>query len=369
MRLSRVKRIMAREEIDGVLLFNPYNIRYLTGFKPTEGLGPSVVIITQEEAPWLIVPELEFELAKSSWIQNMRTYSSNPPSSGDIETPDLKDCIQEIVESLNLTSQVMGIELDFITVRWFEELKLLFPDAGFKDISSMLAELRMVKDEAELERLKVALQIAECGIRTAIEVIQPGITEIEVAAEVEYTLRKAGATGTGYPTVIASGPHTKSPYTQASAREIRDTEFVVIAISAIYQEYCSDVARTIITGQPTKGQTHLFDCARNSIEVAIEQLTPGINCREIALLVYSNVEEQGYAANLFGTLGHSIGLQPREPPIFTFDNDSPIAPGQVFCIETGLNHSTLGGVYLSATVAHQKDGSFKLLNEVPLTTV
>ncbi len=369
MRLSRVKRIMTREEVKGILLFNPFNIRYLTGHKPTEGLGSSVVILTQDEAPWLIVPQLELELAKSSWIQNIRTYYSNPPSSSDVDSPTLEDCIREVVKSLNLTSHVMGVELDFITARWFEELKRFFPDAGFKDISSVMTELRMVKDEAEIERLKVALKIAECGIRTAIEVIQPGITEIEVAAEVEHTLRKAGAMGTGYPTVIASGPHTKSPYAKASTREIRAAEFVVIAISAIYQEYCSDVARTVITGKPTKSQHELFECARNSIEAAIDQLTPGINCRDIALSVYSNVEEQGYAANLFGTLGHNIGLQPREPPLFTFDNDKPIIPGQVFCIEAGLHLSKVGGVYLSATVCHQRDGSFTLLNEVPLTTV
>ncbi len=359
---------MTREEVEGVLLFNPFNIKYLTGNKPTEGLGASVLVLTQDEAPWLIVPQLELELAKSSRIQNIRTYYSNPQSSKD-ELPKFEDCIREAVESLNLSSQVMGVELDFITARRFEELKHLFPDAGFKDISPMLNELRMVKDEAEIERLMTALKIAECGVRTAIEVIQPGITEIEVVAEVEHTLRKAGATGTGYPTVIASGPNARCPYARASNREIRGSEFVVIAISAIYQEYCSDVARTVITGQPNKSQRQLFECARSSIEVAIEQLTPGINCRDVALSVFGNVEEQGYSEDLFGAMGHSIGLQPREQPIFTFDNDTLIIPGQVFCIETGLHRPKLGGVYLCETVVHQRGDSFTVLNEIPLTTV
>ena len=360
---------MTREEVDGVILFNPFNIRYLTGNKPTEGLDSSVVILTQDEAPWLIVPQLETELAKSSWIKNIRTYNSNPPSSSEVESPKLEDCIQGVVEGLDLSSRVMGVELDFITARRFEELKQLFPDAGFKDISTTLSELRMVKDEAEIERLKVALKIAECGVRTAIEVIQPGITEIEVAAEVEHTLRKAGAMGTGYPTVIASGPNARCPYARASNREIRVAEFVVIGISAIYQEYCSDIARTVITGEPDKDQRQLFDCARTSVEVAVEQLTPGINCRDIALSVYSNVEEMGYSETLFGNMGHSIGLQPREPPLFTFDSDTQITPGQVFCIETGLHHPKLGGVYLNSTVVHYMNKSFQVLDEIPLSTI
>ncbi len=369
MRLNRVKRTMTREEVDGFLLFNPFNIRYLTGHKPTEGLGPSALILTKDGAPWLIVPQLDLELAKSSWIKNIRPYQSNPLPSSATESVALENCIKEVVESLNLTSRIIGVELDFVTARWFEKLKHLFPEAGFKDISSILIELRMAKDEAEIEHLKASLKIAECGVRTAIEVIQPGITEIEVAAEVEHTLRKAGATGTGYPTVIASGPNTRCPYARASNREIRDSEFVVIAISAVYQEYCSDVARTVITRKPNKSQKHLFECARSSLEVAIEQLTPGISCRDIALLVYSVAEEQGYAENLFGTMGHSIGLQPREQPLFNFDNDTPIIPGQVFCIETGLHRPKLGGVYLCDMIVHQKDETFTLLNEVPLTTV
>jgi Xaa-Pro aminopeptidase len=369
MRLSRVRRIMTREEVEGVILFNPYNIRYLTGNKPTGGLESSVLIITQEEEPWLIVPQLEMEPAKSSWIKNIRTYYSTPPSSSEAESPKLEDCLQEVVESLNLSSRVIGVELDYINARRFEELKHLFPDAGFKDFSSSLAELRMIKDEAEIERLKASLKIAECGVRTAIEVIQPGITEIEVAAEVEHTLRKAGAMGTGYPTVIASGPNARRPYARASNREIRDDEFVVIGISAIYQEYCSDIARTVITGKPNKGQQQLFDCALSSVEVAVEQLTPEINCREVALQVYGNVEEKGYSENLFGQMGHSIGLEPREPPLFTFDSDTPITPSQVFCIETGLHLPKLGGVYLNVTVVHHKDKSFQLLDEIPLSTI
>jgi Xaa-Pro aminopeptidase len=367
MRLDRAQRIITREEINGILLFNTHNIRYLTGYKPITTCGESAVIVGQDGEPCLIVPQAEFSLAKSrSWISNVQPYGLQSDS-GSLLT--LADRIQSAIMDLNLSSALIGVELNYISARRFEELKRQFPDAGFKDVSMTVAELRMIKDEAEIERLTAAVHIAENGVRTAIELIQPGITEVEVAAEVERTLRKAGANQTGYPTIIASGTQAGSSYAPASQREIGADEFIIIGLSAVYDDYCSNITRTVMTGKPNKRKFQLFKCARDSIEATRNKLIPGIQARDIAQSIHKIATERNLASYLLNTMGNSIGLQPIEPPVFTINNEAPILPSMVFCIESNLYHPELGGIRLSNTIVHQKNGTYTLLNQVPLDTI
>lgn len=367
MRLDRAQRIMTREEINGVLLFDPFNIRYLTGYKPACTTGAAATVLAEDQEPWLIVPDVEKDLAESrSWFRNIQTYQTNL---GQVGQANLLNRIQEAINSLNLSSVVIGIELNYLSARSFEEIKRLFPDAGFKDLSTAMAELRMIKDEVEIEKITAAIQIAENGLRTAIEFIQPGITEIEVAAEVERTLRKAGATHTGYPTVVASGPRAECPYAPASRREIGSDEFVVVAVSAVNDDYCSDLTRTILTGKPSRKKFSLFECARDCVKTVRNQINQEMQTRDIAVAIRSIAEDRGYEPNLLPIMGNGVGLQPIEPPIINMTNETLLLPGLVFTIEAGLYNPELGGVRLGDILVHQRDGGFTQLNHLPLDTV
>lgn len=367
MRLDRAQLIMSREEINSILLFDPFNIRYLTGYKPAGILGSSVAVLIRDKAPLLIVPYGECDFAQAeSWVRNVQAYQ--PQTSGISPSPLLK-AIQNSIEEYDLRSVDIGIELDFISARRFEEIKRLLPDAGFKNISSLMAEIRMIKDEAEIEKIKTAFQIAENGLRAAIEFIRPGISEIEVAAEVERTLRKAGATQTGYPTVIASGPRAGSPFVPASRREIDKSEFVVISISAVNNDYCSNLTRSILTGKPTKKQQAIFDCARDSVATSQNMLNPETLVRDIALCIRRIADDRGYLPYLNPQLGTGVGLQPLEPPHISPIEETPIIPGMVFTIETGINVPKVGGVRVGDTIVYQKEGEYEILNQIPLETI
>lgn len=368
MRLNRAQRVMTREETNGILLFNPFNIRYLTGYRPACVHGTAVAILGQDTEPWLILPEAELDLANArSWFSQVHTYV---PSQGEGSTySTLLNRIQEAVEEHNFQSVDIGIELDYISARRFEDLKRLLPDAGFKNISSSMAELRMVKDEAEIEKIQTAVQIAEHGLRAAIEFIQPGITEIEVAAEVERTLRKAGATNTGYPTVIASGPRAACPYAAASRHEISSDELVIISVSAINDDYCSNLTRTVMTGKPKNSQLALFECARDAVNAARTQLNPETLVRDVALSIRRIADDRGILKCLKPQMGNGIGLQPIERPLISATNESLLLPGMVFTIEACLFKPNVGGVRLGDTIVHQKDGTYQTLNQMSLQTV
>jgi Xaa-Pro aminopeptidase len=358
---------MTREELKGILLFDPFNIRYVTGYKPTGILGNSVAILVRDAEPLLIVPEAECEFAKSeSWVRDVHPYQ---PQITNATNPALIEALQTALENYNLRALDIGIELNHISARRFEEIKRLLPDAGFRNISTALAELRMIKDEVEIEKIKNAYQIAENGLRAAIEFIRPGISEIEVAAEVERTLRKAGATQTGYPTVIASGPRAGCPFVPASRREIGSKEFVVISVSAVNDDYCSNITRSVLTGKPTKKQQMLFECARDSVAKAKNMLTPETLVRDIALCIRRVTDDRGYLKNLDSQLGSGIGLQPIEVPHISPTEETPVLPGMVFSIETGLTVSSVGSVRLGDTILCQKVEEYETLNQIPLETI
>jgi Xaa-Pro aminopeptidase len=261
------------------------------------------------------------------------------------------------------------VELDFVSARRFEEIKRLLPDAGFKNISSSMSELRMIKDDMEIEKIKTAFQIAENGLRAAIEFIRPGISEIEVAAEVERTLRKAGATRTGYPTVIASGPRSGCPFVPANRREIGADEFVVVSVSAVNDDYCSNLTRTVLTGKPEKKQKALFTCARDSVNTAKNTLTPETLVRDIALSIRRVADDRGYLLQLDPQMGSGVGLEPIEAPQISVIEETPLAPGMVFTIEAGIHLPEMGCVRLSDTIVYQKESEFTILNQIPLETV
>ena len=367
MRLDRAQRIMTREEINGILLFDPFNIRYLTGYKPAGILGNSVAVLVRDSDPLLIVPHGECDFAQAeSWVRDVQSYQCQ--TSEGVQSA-LLDSIQTAVEQFSLRSVDIGVELNYVSARRFEEIKRLFPDAGFKNISSSMAEIRMIKDDVEIEKIRTAYQIAENGLRAAMEFIRPGISEIEVAAEVERTLRKAGATHTGYPTVIASGPRAACPFVPASRREIGANEFVVISVSAINDDYCSNLTRSVLTGKPNKQQQKTFDCARDSVATAKTILNPETIFRDIALCIRRIADDRGFLSHLDSQLGNGIGLQPLEPPQILPTEELPVSPGMVFSIETGLMVPSVGSPRLSDTVVCQKEGEYETLNQIPLETV
>ena len=330
-------------------------------------LGSSAAVLSQDKEPWLIVPQGEYEQARtSSWFRNIQVYRRHGL---DGTGNSLFNPLKEVVEQLKLKSVDLGVELNYIPAIRFEELKRLLPDAGFKNITSALTDLRMIKDEAEIEKMQTATQIAENGVRAAIEFIQPNISEIEVAAEVERTIRRAGATGTGFPTVITTGSRAQYPYTPASRHEISPFDPVIISVSAIYDDYCSNITRTVITGKPNKKFVSFFDCAQNAVLKTQNQLTPETHVRDVALGIRRIVEHYNRLPHLLDSLGNSVGLQPIEPPIIHVTNERPLRPGMVFNIEVGLFKPDIGGLCLSNTIVYHRSGSFEVLNQIPLETI
>jgi Xaa-Pro aminopeptidase len=239
---------------------------------------------------------------------------------------------------------------------------------GFKDSSGILLETRSVKDYEETEKLRESLEISEKGIRTAIELIQPGITEIEVAAEVERTMRRSGSKKTAFDTVIASGLRSGQKLTSAHQKRIEAGELVVMNVSAIRNEYCSDVARTIYTGKPGEKHKKFFELSKNVLAKAIDQITPGATSTTIANSISHYLGTLVAGETTLDIQAYGIGLEPQEYPRIFEDEVHLIKPSMIICAKVGCSIPEVGGLRMAETVLVTDDGK-EVLNKLPIDTI
>lgn len=261
----------------------------------------------------------------------------------------------------------MGTEFSYVTVNMFEILKGGLEKTGFKDASQDLLEIRSVKDLEEVEILRDSLEISERGIRAAIELVQPGMTEVEVAAEVERIMRKAGSNRTAFESVIASGLRSGHKLASAKQKRINTNEFVVLNVSAIYNGYCSDVARTIYTGKPGEKHKKVFEVSKKALAKAIEEIKPGTTSDDVTASVRAFLKSTP-VEDIIGISGHGIGLELYEYPRISEDEVHLIKPGMVICVKVETSILEVGGLRMEETVVVTEDG-LEVLNKLPLETV
>jgi Xaa-Pro aminopeptidase len=372
-RMEKLRKVMERKELGALLLTNPQNVYYVSGFSAMNGQPLISILVPRDGEPSIILPSVELDrVRETSWITNIRTYSPySPAPRGEIEkslgSRAFAAEIKSLMETGDLSSATIGIEFSQITINFFEALRAGLEKTGFKDISDDILEVRSVKDYEEVETIRDSLEISERGIRTAIELIQPGITELEVAAEIERTMRKAGSRGTAFDSVIASGPRSGDKVASAKQKKIEMNEFVAIDVSAIYNEYRSEVARTIYTGKPGEKHKKIFELSKRTLTNAIGQIRPGITSEEIVVAV------RGFAKNLpaegnIEVSGHGIGLDLYEYPRILENEIRIIKPGMVICVKVETSIRDNGGLRIEETVLVTDDGQ-EVLNKLPIETV
>ena len=364
-RFEKMQRIMAREEIDAIILMKPTNVFYITGFSLISPSLPSATIISNDGETVLIVPKLEEARAREkSWIEDIRTYQPYPLSLREETRKNFFEKIKEILKEKNLDSSMIGLELGYLPVKFFEALRNYIPDAGFKDITNDIMMARMIKDYNEIDRIKKSLEISEKGLRTAIEIIEPGISEIEIAAEIENAIRKAGAQKAGFETIVASGPRSAQPNATAGTRKINENDFIIINTSAVFGGYHSDITRTLFLGTPENEHKKMFETVKAALKDAIERIAPGVRVGDIDKAARKTIHDAGFENYFVHASGHGIGLELHEPPKITLDCEDLLRPGMVLCIEPGIYIPRKGGVRIENMVLVTEEG-YQVLNELP----
>jgi len=354
--VRKLKGKLDKRGLDAFLVTQ--NIRYLAG--TTAG---KAVIIPIDAAPVIICSRLELEQARrESWIRDIRAFSSwrAPLRRGErvyFSRPWqlIADCLKE------LGARAVGYDRagrELIRKLWGAN------PANYRELPDLMLELRMIKSKEEVALLQKSARIAMRGMSCAAESIALGRTELEIVAEVEYEMRKAGSDGTPFNTIVASGRNSWLPHAAATQKRLRRGELIVVDLGATCMGYASDLTRTFALA-PTGRQVKLVETVKRAQKAALARVRGGVGARGVDGAAREVISRAGYAKFCPHGTGHGIGLDTHEPPSLAPDSKDALRGGMVLTVEPGVYVPRLSGARWEDMVLVTR-GGYKLLTKFPL---
>ncbi len=233
----------------------------------------------------------------------------------------------------------------------------------YLELPDLVWDLRKIKDRNEIKWLKKSAKLAEKGMRKAAELIESGRSEAEIAAEVEYTMRKAGSEGVPFNTIVASGKNSWLPHAGATNKRLGRGELVIVDLGATYKGYASDLTRTFAIA-PTRKQRKLLEVAKRAQDAAISQVREGVKGADVDKAARKVLRREGYERFCLHGTGHGVGLNIHEPPSLAPESEDLLRKGMVVTIEPGVYVRGVGGARWEDMVLVTTNG-FKLLTHSP----
>jgi Xaa-Pro dipeptidase len=221
----------------------------------------------------------------------------------------------------------------------------------------------MVKDPTELASIRKAAELTDAGVKAALSAIEVGVREYEVAAEMEYAMRKLGSEGVAFDTIVASGARSAFPHGAHSGctdQKIRKGEFIVIDVGARYNNYRADLTRTFMIGTPSPKQKRIYEVVREAHQKAFEKIKAGVRTRDVDAAARKVIEKAGFGKYFVHGLGHGVGLDIHEAPSLNPESKERLKVGNVVTDEPGIYIVNYGGVRIEDTVLVHKDQAEKL---------
>lgn len=338
-RVQALRAAIAQAELDGLLVLRPENRAYITGFTGSAGW----VVVTAEKA-YLITDFRYIEQA-----------SEQAPHFEIIrQTGDAAEVLSAKLHELGCKR--LGFERDYVTVALYDGLKSALAEVDLVPTHQMVEELRQVKDEEERGLMQRATEIAEHAFLHILNQIKPGVSEREIALEMEHYMRKLGADGVAFDTIVASGTRSSLPHGRASEKLIAKGDFITMDFGALYQGYCSDMTRTVVVGQPSDKQREIYAIVLDAHMQALNSVRPGPLGKEIDAVARQVIADHGYGEYFGHGLGHGVGKVVHEGPSCGAKGETALRPGHVVTIEPGIYIPNWGGVRIEDMVMVTADG-------------
>ena len=310
-RLEKCSRLMEAEGLDVLLLTKPANMFYLTG----DGRLCAFAMVSQDGDVALGVPKTD--------VEDVKKLARFDHITGFEDEVGMIHSIAHYFEHFELSRGTVGLEYTFLTQSMMGMLTHPHAkpaDVDTKDCTHIMSELRVVKDEAEIEAIQDAAKVADAGMRAAVEALRPGITESQVAAEAEYAMRNAGA-DEFYRTYVSSGPRTNIAHGLPVQRKLQPGDLVIIDIHPIVDGYSADMCRTVCVGSPASGQQAAYDLFLEAQQATIAKVRAGVGMAELEETLHGMLREAGHEEHIFGPPIHGVGIEFEE---------SPLPPGHAF---------------------------------------
>ncbi|WP_409297832.1 M24 family metallopeptidase [Peribacillus sp. SCS-26] len=341
-KLDRLREALVKKGVDGLLIASPYNRRYMTGFTGSAGAA----LISMDGA---------------KFITDFRYVNQAGEQAEGYEVVQHKGTIPEEVgnQAELMGIRKLGFEQDYLSYAACKAYEEAFR-GELVPISGAVENLRLIKAPSEIKILKDAAKIADLAFKHIIEYIRPGQTELEVANELEFFMRKQGAKSSSFDIIVASGHRSALPHGVASDKVIQKGDFVTLDYGAYFNGYVSDITRTLSVGEPAEELKKIYNVVLEAQMRAMAGIRPGMTGREADALARNLIEEKGYGEYFGHSTGHGIGLEVHEGPALSVKSSLVLEPGMAVTVEPGIYISGLGGVRIEDDTIITAEGNESL---------
>ena len=343
---ARANRLRERLEVDALLVTKLVNIRYLTGF-------------TGSAALLLVLPD---ELVFVTDGRYRDQAAEQLTGAGVDATIQIEMTIDAQGAALRAAARGIGrLGLEAHSVTWAQQRTMAstwFPDVELVPTENEVEALRIVKDDGEVARIEAAATIATAALVNVRGLLADHPTEHEFGLAIDTEIRRLGAEGNSFETIVGSGPNGAKPHHRASSsrRRIGDGELVVLDYGAVVDGYCSDMTRTICTGTPSAAQQRMLDVVTEAQHAGVQRVRAGATGVEVDKACRDVIGEAGWADAFSHGTGHGVGLEIHEDPRVTFSSAATLAAGHVVTVEPGVYLPEHGGVRIEDTLVVTADG-------------
>lgn len=348
--LLQLRTALQANEIDGILITSPYNRKYVSNFTGTAG----VVLVTGTEAIFITDFRYMTQAAEQAVDFSIIEHS------GAIEKEIAKQ-----IEQLNIKR--LGFEAEHVTYEEFTQYEQLF-SAKLIGIKQIVETIRVKKTDKEIAILREAASIADKAFDYILDVIKPGVREIDVANELEFYMRKLGATSSSFDMIVASGYRSALPHGVASEKKIQNGELVTLDFGALYKGYCSDITRTVAVGKVSDELHTIYEVVLAAQKLGVAGLKAGLTGKDVDDFTRDYIKEKGYGDYFGHSTGHGIGLEVHEGPRLSQSSTTILEPGMVVTVEPGIYVPEVGGCRIEDDVVITETG-YDVLTTAPKSMI
>ena len=345
-RLSKLQAKIQASDLDGLLVTDPVNVGYLTGFT-----GDESGLLVGETGAWFIT-DSRFTTQAKQQVTNATLV---------IHTHGVLRKAAELADDQGM--QAVGFESEYMT---FADYQKLGAQCSWTPTTNLVASLREVKDDAEIAKINQAIAIAEAGYQHVLETIHARQTELAVATDLDFFMRGLGASGTSFDTIVASGARSAMPHGAATDKVIEAGDVITLDWGCIYDGYMSDLTRTFAVGTPDDRISEIYRIVYAANQAVTKLMAPGVTGRQLNDCAHNFIDEAGYGQYFGHGTGHGIGLSIHEGPgAWNGYLDVPQVAGNVETNEPGIYLPGIGGVRIEDDLLVTETGNEVLSTPAP----
>ncbi len=339
MRLDKLRKAMQQNGLNGVFIYSKENRRYLSGFTGSTGY----IIVSSSRAAFIT----DFRYIDQAQEQ-CKGYEIIKHEGA------LNDVINKTIAELGITK--LGIEDSFMTVSFYETLKNDLIDVELAPIKDIIENIRLIKDEYEVECIAKAAEYGDMAFDHIIKYIKPGVTEKQVELELDYYIKKISGNPMSFNAIVVSGIRSSLPHGGPSEKVINNGEFLTLDFGCVYNGYCSDMTRTVFVGKANEEHKKIYNIVLRAQSEALNHIKAGVPAKAVDKAARDIIDGEGYGQYFGHSLGHGVGLAVHEEPKVAAQGTKTLETGMIITDEPGIYIPDFGGVRIEDLVLVEENG-------------